>query len=175
MSKFGFKIHVGGDEEHRFDSGNVDVRSHMLNNSEKDEAANVSQIATAHGPETEALRQSRGNRTRYSSDNDYELESNYLEDPTLNWSYTTEEDYISEDRDSDEVQSCGLDRRDDEEVLHTGETIRASNKVYYDPKNPCLCLKMVFKGPIQFRKALIEDSIENSTLFIYTKNTKKRS
>ncbi|KAM7255425.1 hypothetical protein ACFE04_026127 [Oxalis oulophora] len=56
-------------------------------------ATQVTQSAATHGPETDAIRQNRGDKKGYSFDKEYELEPNYLEDPTLHWSYTTDEDY----------------------------------------------------------------------------------
>ncbi|KAM7252593.1 hypothetical protein ACFE04_008102 [Oxalis oulophora] len=100
-----------GDQDKLAGFGNTDVRSYMLENSENDEVGTDKDDISVDGISFCSERE--------DDELDYELEPNYLEDPTLNWSYTTDEDY--DQMGDDEVQLGGLDRRDDEEVPHTGE------------------------------------------------------
>ncbi|KAM7275729.1 hypothetical protein ACFE04_017595 [Oxalis oulophora] len=96
------------------------------------QAAQVTQSAATHGPETDAIRQNRGDKKGYSSDKEYELEPNYLEDPTLHWSFTTDEDYDDNIGSGDDEAQSGLGTREEEEVPHTEELVRHNRRTCPD-------------------------------------------
>ncbi|KAM7280481.1 hypothetical protein ACFE04_007615 [Oxalis oulophora] len=84
------------------------------------DAENIIDTAATHGPETDAIRHNRRELNRNNSDDEYDVGTNYMEDPNLNWSFTTDEDFVPEDSDGEEVNDTevGIDNM---RIPHTGE------------------------------------------------------
>ncbi|KAM7257211.1 hypothetical protein ACFE04_012952 [Oxalis oulophora] len=99
------------------------------------------------------------------SDHNCSIETNYMEDPNCNWSMVDEEDVVSQknvgasgngffggnNADGGDVDECGS------EEMHSEHIRQESNKIYYDPDNPKLRLKMIFTDRKQFKEVVIDD------------------
>ncbi|KAM7270843.1 hypothetical protein ACFE04_030057 [Oxalis oulophora] len=123
---------------------------------------NIIDLAATHEPETDAIKHNRRDVVANNLEDEYEVAMNFMEDPNINWSFTIDDDFVHDDSGVDEVTS----HVDGEmNVPHTGETVRPTNKLYYDPEHPRLALDMIFRDHGEFRAAIIKYSIDNNTAF----------
>ncbi|KAM7256937.1 hypothetical protein ACFE04_012678 [Oxalis oulophora] len=124
------------------------------------------------------------------SDDNYSIETTYMEDPNYNCSMDDEEDIVSQKNvgasgngsvggnntdggDGGNNADGGVNDGSSSEEMHSEHIRRESNKIYYDIDNPKLCLKMIFTDRKQFKEAVIEDSIVNYTPFKWVRNESK--
>ncbi|KAM7272318.1 hypothetical protein ACFE04_026981 [Oxalis oulophora] len=90
------------------------------------DAKNITDTAATHGPETVAIRQNRRESNRNNSDDEYDVGTNYMEDPNLNWSFKTDEEFVPEDSDGEEVNDIEVGV-DDMRIPHIGERLRVDS------------------------------------------------
>ncbi|KAM7268525.1 hypothetical protein ACFE04_010691 [Oxalis oulophora] len=90
-----------------------------------------------------------GDQTGNESDGNYSVETNYMDDPNLNWSMSYNDEGVDVPNGGDEPANIeGNDNGADSdgwEPMNVEGTRHDSKKIYFDPSRPKLELKMMFK------------------------------
>ncbi|KAM7250588.1 hypothetical protein ACFE04_022471 [Oxalis oulophora] len=98
-----------------------------------------------------------GYQTGNESDGNYSVETNYMDDPNLNWSMSDNDEGVDGPNGGDKPANIeGNDNGADSdgwEPMNVEGTRRDSKKIYFDPSRPKLELKMIFKDNKQFKSA----------------------
>ncbi|KAM7253643.1 hypothetical protein ACFE04_021797 [Oxalis oulophora] len=137
------------DDDPYEDEGDVSVDDVSLCSDKEDEellssmttTENIIDLTTTYGPETDAIKQNSCDITTNNSYDEYKEAKNYMEDSNLNWSFTSDEDFVPDDGGVGEVNSIVSGEI---HIPKTREIVRQVNKLCYDSERPRLALHMIF-------------------------------
>ncbi|KAM7264303.1 hypothetical protein ACFE04_001986 [Oxalis oulophora] len=132
-------------------------------------------------PVLEKIRQKvavEGDQRGNEYDINYFVDTNYMDDPNLNWSMSDNDECVKEPNNGDEYVNIGGNDSganiDGWEPMNVEGLWRDPKKIYFDPARPRLELEMIFKDRKLFKSIVIEDTIENCTSFKWVRNERTR-